>query len=205
MWTSIILAGGASRRMGQPKALLSIENKTMVERLVDLLRPFSSVVVIVVREQEQETISALLQQETAVHIVTDDPRYKGEGPLAGMYTGMKTAPAQSYFVCACDMPCLDGDYLQGLKQFIQDKPGYEAYVPLAGGQYQPFAAVYGELAAEIEGLLQRSRKRWIDLFSVLKNGYLIPEEEWRSWTKQPDPFFNMNTPEDYKRMRSGWV
>ncbi|MDQ0338935.1 molybdopterin-guanine dinucleotide biosynthesis protein A [Caldalkalibacillus uzonensis] len=204
-WTSIILAGGASRRMGQTKALLTIQNQTMVERLSELLSPFSTDIVIVVRQEDHDQIASLFREGKSVHLVQDDPRYKGYGPLAGMYTGMKAVFSPYYFVCACDMPCLDKDYLHGLKQLIQEQPGHEAYVPLSGGKYQPFAGVYRNLAAQIEELLERGEKRWSDLFSKLKKGYLIQEEEWQTWTKQPDPFFNMNTPQDYNKIRSGWV
>lgn len=78
-WSSIILAGGMSRRMGSSKALLEINVQTMVELLVEVLTPFSRKIIIVSNEKDYEYISSLFQQALHVQIVTDDPYIKGRG------------------------------------------------------------------------------------------------------------------------------
>lgn len=204
-WTSIILAGGQSRRMGQSKPFVPVEGQPLVQRMVELTLPFSKEVIIVGRAEEREALRACLPPLPQLLVITDRPPFQGKGPLAGMHAGMKERRAPYYFVCACDLPCLDGGFLAGLQELVKERGGYEAYIPLEKGRYQPFAAVYQDVSAAVEELLLAGQYKWQALLSKLKHYYLISEGEWRGWSTHPHPFFNMNTPEDYNKIRSGWV
>jgi molybdopterin-guanine dinucleotide biosynthesis protein A len=204
-WISIILSGGESRRMGMPKALLSVGGETVLERLVRVVQPISKHIIVVGREEEEHEIRKCLPNIPNLVLIRDDPRFKGKGPLAGMHAGMVYLPADYYFVCACDMPCLDVGYLTGLKSLVEEKKGYRAYIPMDNDKFQPFAAVYKGISAEIEALLSQNQYKWIALLPKLHCYYVIDKTEWGRWTERPNPFFNMNTPEDYRRIRSGCV
>ncbi|MGX9792529.1 molybdenum cofactor guanylyltransferase [Mycobacterium sp. MMS18-G62] len=98
---AVILAGGASRRMGRDKANLSYEGTTLLERTVSVLSPrCSPVFVIAAPGQPMPTVEA--------QVLRDEVR--GVGPLLATGRGLRAAAdagLQHAFVCAVDMPFLD--------------------------------------------------------------------------------------------------
>jgi len=55
---AIILAAGASRRLGQPKALVELNGKTLIEILIARLKKFNLNIVIVTRPDLEEEMRA---------------------------------------------------------------------------------------------------------------------------------------------------
>lgn len=198
-WVSILLAGGQSRRMGRSKARLMLEGRTMIEHLVDVVQPFSSEIIIVANDLDELFLKNLFDSTSNVKVVRDDPRFQGEGPLAGMYTGMALVDSKWYFVGACDLAYLDFFYLKGLHSLSFSTATYEAYIPIARGRQEPLASVYSNHSKRIESLLLQGKRRISDLFQKVKT-YSIHEQEWASWTHVEQPFFNMNTPEEYEEI-----
>ena len=98
---AVILAGGASRRMGRDKANLSYEGTTLLERTVSVVSPrCSPVFVIAAPGQPLPTLEA--------QVLRDEVR--GVGPLLATGRGLRAAAEaglQLAFVCAVDMPFLD--------------------------------------------------------------------------------------------------
>jgi len=78
-FSAVLLAGGASARMGQPKATLRFGDAPLLERLVnELSREFAQVVVVAAPEkQEPFVIRQLLPEAGEFVIVRDDGAYKG--------------------------------------------------------------------------------------------------------------------------------
>lgn len=196
-WTSIILAGGQSRRMGVSKALLDVQDKTMIEHLVSLLEPFSNQIVIVTNERDEARIHTFFKRNPKVQIIKDDPQYQGAGPLAGIYSAMKQIASQRYFVCACDLSCLDSQYLRGLQHLALERPEFEAYIPLLEEKMQPLAGLFQGETERLEHLLQLGQRKMMHFVQELHT-YFIQETEWRKWTSSENPFYNMNTPHDYQ-------
>ncbi len=94
-----VLAGGASRRMGRPKALLHVDGVAMVRRVADALLDGGCSTVTAVGG-DPERLAAL-----GLATVPDD--HPGEGPLGGIITALRRAPgARSVLVAACDLPWL---------------------------------------------------------------------------------------------------
>ncbi|WP_110315786.1 molybdenum cofactor guanylyltransferase [Mycolicibacterium moriokaense] len=105
---AVVLAGGASRRMGRDKANLPFEGTTLVERTVSIVRPrCSPVFVIAAPGQPLPTLEA--------DVLRDDVR--GVGPLLATGRGLQAAAdagLELAFVCAVDMPLLDADLIDRL-------------------------------------------------------------------------------------------
>lgn len=105
---AIILAGGASRRMGRDKAILPYENTTLVERMVSVLKPrCAPVFVIAAPGQALPSLDA--------EILRDEVR--GVGPLLATGRGLRAAAeagSELAFVAAVDMPLLTVDLLDEL-------------------------------------------------------------------------------------------
>jgi len=85
----IILAAGASSRMGSPKALLEYQGETFVNRLVRVLSSACDPVIVVVG-YHAEQIGERVQGATVV--VNPDP---SRGQLSSLQTGLRAAPADA--------------------------------------------------------------------------------------------------------------
>jgi molybdenum cofactor guanylyltransferase len=84
--------------MGTNKASLRLDDHTLVERSLAILR----------------------QCFTDVWVITEDDA-PGLGPIGGIATALRRAPA--IFVVACDMPFLDSDLIRDMAGLL---PGYDA-------------------------------------------------------------------------------
>nr|WP_090339869.1 molybdenum cofactor guanylyltransferase [Mycolicibacterium malmesburyense]CRL68489.1 molybdopterin-guanine dinucleotide biosynthesis protein A [Mycolicibacterium malmesburyense] len=104
----IILAGGASRRMGRDKATLPYEGATLVERMVGILNPrCAPLFVIAAPGQALPALDA--------EVLRDEIR--GVGPLLATCRGLRAAAdagAELAFVAAVDMPLLTTDLIDEL-------------------------------------------------------------------------------------------
>lgn len=89
-----ILAGGKSSRMGSDKGLLLLENKSMIERIIEQLQPLFEKIIIVSNNPEHRKFGLLVLPD----MISD------AGPAGGIYTALNNAKSESIFVTSCDMP-----------------------------------------------------------------------------------------------------
>jgi|GEM_PF-3663476 len=205
---SLILAGGFSRRMGSSKALLQFGRKKLIERQVSLAQNFAEQITIVSNKHDLEELTKLFLADERVQVILDHPFYTGQGPLAGIYTGMSKHLEKSHantewcLVLACDLINLNHTFLQCLIDYAYHevnvkKSNYQAFIPLQQGQLQPLVALYSYQAIKsLKQTLDNGQKKvleWISKIQVCT----IDEAIWESWTECKDPFFNMNTKEEY--------
>lgn len=105
---AVVLAGGASRRMGRDKATLVFEGSTLVERVVDTVGTRCEPVFVIAAPGQ-----AL--PELSAQILRDEVR--GVGPLLATARGLRAAAeagAEWVFVCAVDMPHLTSELIDVL-------------------------------------------------------------------------------------------
>lgn len=94
----ILLAGGLSRRYGSPKAFAELEGELFYERAYHALAAVCDDVVIISRPELMERFSS------DAEVITDLDWIEGQGPLAGILSGIIAKRADKYFVLPCDMP-----------------------------------------------------------------------------------------------------
>ncbi|MBU1487388.1 molybdenum cofactor guanylyltransferase, partial [bacterium] len=94
---SIILAGGKSSRMGEDKALLRFEGRSLIEWVIAGLKEVGGEIIIVANEPERFKSLGL----RAVKDILPD-----KGPLVGLYSGLLSSFSEYSFVCGTDMPFL---------------------------------------------------------------------------------------------------
>ena len=128
-----ILIGGKSRRMGQPKHLLTKNQKTWLAHTIDQLNEVCSEIVICGRGEIPETLHHYAH-------LPDPPDVKG--PMAGILACMRWLPNTNWLVAACDLPNLSVDALNWL--LSQRTPGRWGVVPKLAGSpgLEPLLAYY---------------------------------------------------------------
>jgi molybdopterin-guanine dinucleotide biosynthesis protein A len=87
--TCIILAGGASRRMGQDKALIQIEGIRLLDYVYGKCQELFKEIIIVTNQPQQFI-------DYQIPVVGDE--IPGAGSLGGLYTGLKRA-SNDYSFC----------------------------------------------------------------------------------------------------------
>lgn len=92
--SAVILAGGASRRLGRPKALLPFRGETVLDRLIALYRPHCDRVIVVLGHTP-ETIRAGMARAGEVEIaINPDPE---RGQLSSLQCGLALVPGSALF------------------------------------------------------------------------------------------------------------
>lgn len=187
---SIILAGGRSTRMGNNKAFLPLPGKvrlTFVEQLVSTLALLCSETILVARDAADAANYVL----PGVHVVTD--KVPDQGPLMGLYSGLRAIHAQRALVVAVDMPFI----LPALVAFLLSQPQSDSLlVPLVNNVPQVLLALYPRtILPLIEQLLQQGRHDPRSLLDVAPVQY-IEETQLRSVDPDLRSFININTPEE---------
>ncbi|MHC4875356.1 MAG: molybdenum cofactor guanylyltransferase [Planctomycetota bacterium] len=185
----VILCGGHSRRMGQPKALLPFGDELMLQRVCRIL---GEVVphLFVVAAQDQE----LPELATNVTIVRDE--YESQGPLAGIATGLGAARStcDAVFVTSCDVPLLKPAFVERMFDLLAN---HAAAVPTDGEHVHVLSGAYRtSLEDAARQLLNNDRRR--PLFLVEEcNSLLVPEAELKDVDPELHSLQNTNTPDEY--------
>jgi molybdopterin-guanine dinucleotide biosynthesis protein A len=194
---SVILAGGRSRRMGQPKESLPFAGSTMLGHCAELLLDCTWPVLIVGRGPDQELPP--LSPEVAV-VYDERP---GSGPLAAIATGMRhlrrdLGEHDAVFVTGCDTPFLTGAAVGWLAAQLDD---HAAVVPRVDGTLQPLCAVYRlQCLAAIEGLLQQDVATPRTIAETVRTR-VLEADALRRFDPELRFLRNLNTPEDYEAAR----
>ena len=154
--TGIVLAGGASRRMGADKALLPVSGRRMIEVVADRLRgAFAEVLVSAERGDDYGFLG--------LEVVPDlEP---GRGPIMGICSCLKRAHHDRAAVVACDVPRFDAAFLVGL---VRELGGRDAVVPVdADGMPQPtFAAYRRSMVPHLERTMAAGRLSILDALAL---------------------------------------
>lgn len=189
---AVVLTGGQSSRMGEAKALLLFDDEPLIVHITRALKTmFAEIVVVAAPQQELPPLPA--------RVVYDEVAY--QGPVGGIYYGLRAAGAEFSFVTSCDAPFLNTAliaYLAG--QML----GYDVVVPYWEDRYQPLHAVYRKSVLPLlKEQLERGELRPIYLFDKVRTRKVGADE---IKTLDPDgmSFLNMNTPEDYETALKRW-
>lgn len=131
----LILAGGASSRMGRDKATLQYHGRSQLEWAFELLDSVCEKTFVSVRpDQHDEPIRAKLPQ-----IVDIQP---GIGPIAGISAALEAHPEKAWLVLACDLPFLSLDTLDNLIAHRDTTRIATAYRSTHDGLPEPLCAIW---------------------------------------------------------------
>ncbi len=197
---AVVLAGGRSSRMGEPKAGLEWHGSTLLRRVAGLVARGVDGPVVVVRAPGQ----ALPALPSAVEVVED--AVPARGPLEGIATGLAALQdrAEHAFVCSTDLPLLHPAYVRALARAGQ---GVDVALPVVGGHRQPLAACYRtSLAVRARELLAQDRARPAFLLEgadvrVLDEPELLADTALAKADPQLQSVRGVNTPEELRVLR----
>ena len=183
--TPVILAGGASRRMGTCKALLEINGETMLARIRRQFSGFERVLL--------STGDPTLAQCLSVECVAD--RYPGMGPLAGLHAAFCAVDSEALFVLPCDLPFFTEQAVMHLLDRIPEDA--DALVCMdSTGRIHPLCGIYRRSALPaLEARLGNGELRVMSfLYSLnwkgLQDAEILPDKL----------FLNINSPEIYRQI-----
>jgi len=198
----LLNAGGQSRRMGRPKALLPTppHGQPLVLSILQRLQSLPIVRTSLIGGDPAFTsvLAAQLAHLTAISVVPDS--YPGCGALGGLATGLQQCGDWAIAV-ACDMPLVKPAlfaYLLMLTNESADGQSWQAIVPRIDGHAQPFHALYHPtVLPSIAAQLQRNDLRVHAFLQTIRTRWVLPEE-----AEPFDPafhsFVNVNTPAEWQ-------
>lgn len=186
---AVILAGGDSKRLGQPKALLDFCGYTIIEVMIENLSSFfQELTIITDRPDLYSGLNVRLKEDLIV--------VQGKSPLRGIHAGLSSSNLPFQFISACDMPFLNLDLINYMYEFA---PDYDAVVPRIGSYFQPLHAFYSRNCVPvIERQLGKERFKITEFYKHLKVRY-IEEGEILRFDPNQESFMNINTWSDYER------
>ena len=180
--TGVILAGGKSLRYGRNKALVEVDGKRLIERVINVMQPIFKSLMIITNTPRQYDYLQLPMHEDII---------KGLGPLGGVYTGLETISSESGFFVACDMPFLQSDLIRHMVEIEGD---FDAVVPKVDWKIEPLHAIYTKnCLPAIKQLIDAQGYQIIEIFDNIRVRY-VKEEEIRSFDSKLKSFFNVNSP-----------
>lgn len=192
----IVLAGGASRRMGRDKAILNLlDGRTLLERTVAVLREagLSEIALSVSTEQRggalRDAVPAIFDLPLVVDAMPD------RGPLGGLCAALHAFPRRYLLLVACDMPRLNACALRAI---VAEPRDADALAPHAGRRAQPLHALYGPGCLPVaERLLAEGRLAIRNLLDAPGLRVRFLDEAWLARSGiDAACFTNVNTPDD---------
>lgn len=188
---ALILCGGESRRMGQPKAWLPFGPERLLQRVVRLVSTVASPIVVVAAPGQE-----LPPLPAAVRVARDPLR--GRGPLQGLAAGFTALPdeVELAYATATDVPFLQPAWIDRLAALIED---HDLAIPRCQGFLHPLAALYrrASVLPACESLLQSGQLHLACLIDVL-HARIVAGDELQCEDPELLTVRNLNTPEDYK-------
>lgn len=179
--TGIILAGGKSKRMGTDKALLEVEGISLLEGMINKLKPLCSEIIISSNHKS--------------HAKYGFPVYEDEvsdcGPIGGLYTCLAKSKTDWNLVVSVDSAYIEPEFLRFLVDNAADS---DAVIPLWERGKEPLIALYKRSCITVLNQMINDRNyKMHNLFQLLKIKY-VGADEWVK--KYPKLFYNLNRPED---------
>ena len=189
-----ILAGGASRRFGAPKALAEVGGRRIVERVRDARAAAVRDVVLVANEP------ALFAD---LHLPMRGDRVAGLGALAGVETALRWAVemGRSGALCvACDLPFVSPALLREIAARAAAGDA-EAVVPESGGRrgIEPLCAWYSVACLPAVERALASDDRSLAALAASVRAERISLDDVRRFGEPDVVFLNVNTPDDHRR------
>jgi molybdopterin-guanine dinucleotide biosynthesis protein A len=190
-----VLAGGQSSRMGRDKALVELAGRPLVAWALDVLRAAGLTARIA---------GARADLSAYAPVVPDEP--VDAGPLAGVCAALNSTEAEWAVFVPVDLPLIPSSLIRFLMEHAQ-MTGAAVTAASLNGFAQTFpAVVWRDASPALRAELDAGRSGAFAAFTSVgvrvvpvEMVALQPESGWPAYRW----FWNVNTPEDLKRVEAG--
>lgn len=143
----IILAGGASSRMGREKSDLTLNGKTFLEIQIEKGKQLGA---------KEILVSGYRGKHCSEEIVPD--RIAGQGPLGGLESSLRRAKTEKCLVLGVDTPLVPVPELRELLRTAMKENEKKVTLLCHHGKEEPLMAVYDtSLCSKIEAFLREGK------------------------------------------------
>ena len=129
LYSCIVLSGGMSRRMGQDKGSMIIQEKPMILHILERLNYKINDATIVLNDAQRiADYQSLLNQfcdgkiednfDYSLEFVEDE--VKSKGPISGIMTGLKNIKTDYALVLPCDSPFISEEFIETMFNLLED-------------------------------------------------------------------------------------
>ncbi|WP_194841281.1 molybdenum cofactor guanylyltransferase [Salinibacillus xinjiangensis] len=193
--TGVILAGGKNRRMGgSDKALLTLGEKTILERQIEQINKLAIEIILVTNQPKR------YHPFLTDNIQCTRDKIPGHGPISGIHAAMLKATGTSLWVVGCDMPFVS-PYAAKEMLDVKESSNYDVVVPYINHHLHPLHGIYDKAClGNITNMIHQQQFKLRELFEYI--GFYEANEAFFQSKKIPLQFvYNMNTPEDYEKAK----
>jgi molybdenum cofactor guanylyltransferase len=181
--TAVILAGGASKRMGRNKAYLKLGDRSFIQIISDNLRHrFRRIYV--------SAGTADAYRALGIPVIVDI--YKGCGPIGGIHAALTCVETDWVFIIPCDIPLFSHTIVSELTEECRH---IQAVVPVYKNMVHPLCALYHKSCLDtVEWRIYNGKFSVREMLDNLHTRY-VPVKKDNAFRLE-----NINTPEDYARV-----
>ncbi len=194
--TGLILAGGRSSRMGREKTVMMLSGRPMIAHVAERLAP----------QVASLAVNALPGFAEHGNLpVVPDTLSDHQGPLAGILAGLRHFSSQANCThmasAAGDGPFLPRDLVARLTAACPD--GETIAIAASDGHMHPVYALWPlSVVDDLEIWLREPENRRVKAFFARHPNVTVDFEPEETPSGPRDPFFNVNTPEDFARAQN---
>lgn len=186
---AVILAGGKSSRMGQPKELLPWRSGTIISELIGEVRSLQLPCLVVSNHPER-----LRELEKADEVTIIPDQVDSAGPVSGLVTAFRARTEEVLLVLSCDLPFMDREQIAKLVEFAMSVSGWDVVAVRAKERLHPLCALYHRRTWQAwEDALRKGDLRLMNTLARLRVAE-TPEGLLDEWA-----VFNANTPAEYEQ------
>lgn len=188
----VIMAGGASSRMGTDKSFVQVNGKPIIWYVTERVADVGQAETLLVTNRPDDYAHLGLPMHADV--------LPDKGALGGIYTAITVSSAPYAFVVACDMPFVSPGLMRQMAALLEDAP--DVVVPRVDGYPQGLFALYGKTCLpHIREKLEADRLKVIGFYDAVTVRYL-DEADYAAYDPDGVAFFNVNTPQQLEQAQT---
>jgi len=197
---ALIPAAGKSRRMGRPKVSLPLGDRVVLEHVIFALQQAGIDDILVVLGPQVAELAPLVQRSGARVLLPSEPthtmRATVEQGLTWLENRFHPRPRDSWFLVPADYPILEPPVLRKLLRKRQTNRRYSIFIPTYQGRRGHPALIAWKHVAAIRALPPE-----IGLNVFLRSH---PKQTFEVPVDSPTILWDLDTPEDYRRILAVW-
>jgi molybdenum cofactor guanylyltransferase len=181
--TAVVLAGGRGKRLGGlDKGLLNLDDKPLIEHILDAIKPQVDRIIINANRNQQQYTSY------GYPVISDDLT-DYQGPLAGFAAALSACETDYIITLPCDGPTVPADLVSRLAEALINQNA-ELAVAFDGQRMQRvYALIPFTLLGKLRVFLEAGDRK-VGLWYAQHNVALA------DFSDVKETFFNINTEED---------